>query len=314
MTRGDREEPEPYEPNTFDIPASVTRESTTPVSYLDRTQAEGPRTPVRTGSDRQSRERQLVFLRDRGYRVSAQERELLVEIGKFRTIAVSDLLEYRYQRNSSRLRQDLVHLKSQNLLRERRVLLGGEKGKVSLVVLTREGKQLAQQSVEPSRKQTLYAGFVKPQELAHDAALYRMYQTERALIDKRGGVISRVILDFELKRRIYRPLAKTRKLPPLAYARRQHEVAAQNGLQVVEGKIPLPDLRIEYQPQEGGLEKVDLELATEHYHGRHAASKLKAGFKVYADSRSAARLNAALTYGRATIYDGPELTAEILSL
>jgi hypothetical protein len=102
--------------------------------------------------------------------------------------------------------------------------------------------------------------------------------------------------------------------PPLQYARRQAEIAIENRLKVVEGKIPLPDLRIEYQTVEGELARIDLELATEHYHGGHAAGKLKAGFKVYADRHSASRLNAALSYGRGSTYDGPELTAKILSL
>ena len=96
-------------------------------------------------------------------------------------------------------------------------------------------------------------------------------------------------------------------MPALQYARRQAEIAAENRLKVVEGKIPLPDLRIEYQTVEGEVAKVDPELATEHYHGGHAAGKLKAGFKVYADRHSASRLNVALSYGRSSTYDGPEL-------
>lgn len=123
-----------------------------------------------------------------------------------------------------------------------------------------------------------------------------------------------VVLDCELKRDVYKPLAKARNLPPLEYRKRQAEVAADSGLKVVEGKIPLPDLRIEYETADGEIAKVDLELATEHYRGANAAGKLRAGFKVYADRASAARLNAWLTYGRSSIYDGPELTATILSL
>src|SRR5216684_4255059 len=43
-----------------------------------------------------SRDRELVIVRDRAYRISGQERALMTELGKFRTIAVSDLAEYRY--------------------------------------------------------------------------------------------------------------------------------------------------------------------------------------------------------------------------
>ena len=140
-----------------------------------------------------------------------------------------------------------------------------------------------------------------------------MYQVEAAEIEKRGGSVKRIVLDYELKKNVYKPLAKARNLPPLEYAKRQAE-AADNELKVIDGKIPLPDLRIEYETAEGDMAKVDLELVTEHYHGAHAAGKLKAGFKVYADRASASRLNASLTYGRSSVYDGPELTATILFL
>ena len=193
-------------------------------------------------------------------------------------------------------------------------MAGKGQERLSVLVLTGEGKLLIQQESRAHPEQRFYAGFVKPQEVAHDAAIYRMYRTEAAQIEKRGGTIQRVVLDYELKNKVYRPLAKARNLPPLEYAMRQAEVAADHRLKVVDGKIPLPDLRIEYQSTEGELAKVDLELATEHYHGAHAAGKLKAGFKVYADRTCASRLNASLTYGRSSVYEGPELTATILSL
>jgi hypothetical protein len=61
---------------------------------------------------------------------------------------------------------------------------------------------------------------------------------------------------------------------------KRREVAAENGLEVVNGKIPLPDLRIEYQTRDGELAKVDLELATDHYKASRIAEKARAGFVV----------------------------------
>jgi hypothetical protein len=261
-----------------------------------------------------SRSRDLVFVRNRSYRISSAERELMTEVGKFRTIAVADLARHRYSNEPGKLRQDLLNLKAQKLVRQRRVMAGKGQEKLSVLVLTREGKHLVQQEYRAPRGQRFYAGLVKPREVAHDAAIYRMYQIEAAEIEKPGGSVKRIVLDYELKKNVYKPLAKARNLPPLEYAKRQAEVAADNGLKVIDGKIPLPDLRIEYETAEGDMAKVDLELATEHYRGAHAAGKLKAGFKVYADRASASRLNAWLTYGRSSVYDGPELTAAILSL
>ena len=75
-------------------------------------------------------------------------------------------------------------------------------------VLTKEGKRLAERQGDHPSEQQFYAGFVKPQEIAHDVALYRMYQAEAAEIEKGGGTIRRVVLDFELKKSIYAPLVK----------------------------------------------------------------------------------------------------------
>ena len=74
----------------------------------------------------------------------------------------------------------------------------------------------------------------------------------------------------------------------------------------MRGKIPLPDLPIEYETREGEMARADLELATEHYRGRNLAEKARAGFPIYAHAQDAAALRRVL--------DQRELTAEILSL
>ena len=75
---------------------------------------------------------------------------------------------------------------------------------------------------------------------------------------------------------------------------------------MVRGKIPLPDLRIEYETRGGEVARVDLELVTEHYRGRTLAEKVCAGFSIYAHAQDAAGLR--------RVMDQRELTAEILSL
>ena len=83
-----------------------------------------------------------------------------------------------------------------------------------------------------------------------------MYQVEAAEIEKRGGSVKRIVLDYQLKKNVYKPLAKARNLPPLEYAKRQAEVAGQTmNLKVVDDKIPLPDLGIEYETSEGNMAK-----------------------------------------------------------
>jgi hypothetical protein len=173
-------------------------------------------------------------------------------------------------------------------------------------VLTKAGKDLLRRYDKETREagQALYAGFVKPRETAHDSAIYRMYRAEAAYIAKEGGRVKRVILDFELKKKAYSPLAKARRVSLEEYKRKQREIADQFGLKVVDGKIRLPDLRIEYQKANGEEARVDLELATEHYRGDHMAAKEGAGFKIYAESRS---FPPGGSYGRSSVFDDHEI-------
>jgi hypothetical protein len=132
-----------------------------------------------------------------------------------------------------------------------------------------------------------------------------MYQAEKSKIEAAGGRVRRVVLDYEFKRRLYSELGRAQHLPRREYALRQAEVARQNQLAVVRGKIPLPDLRIEYETSEGLRRHVDLELATHHYRGSQMRDKARAGFKMYASKCDAPRLSAAFD---------PEFVAQILTL
>jgi sortase (surface protein transpeptidase) len=129
---------------------------------------------------------------------------------------------------------------------------------------------------------------------------------EAAGIRIQEGKIRRVVLDYELKKRVYSPLAKARNLTPEEFRQRQQEVAQANGQIVVEGKIPLPDLRIEYETGEGERAKIDLELATGHYKASQLAGKIAARFKIYIGGSTSSRSG--------VVQDERELTAAILSL
>ena len=252
-----------------------------------------------------SRQHALVRMRGHVYRTSPAERETLHDIGRFRTVTLADLALHRYQGEAARMQQDLRSLRAQGLIQTRTVWSGPKSEKLAVVALTKQGKELLERRSLPS-EQALYAGFVKPAEVRHDAAIYRMYQAEKQKIEQAGGRLRRVVLDYELKQKVYSPLAKARRLPPLDYARHQAEVAQQNGLTVIEGKIPLPDLRVEYETPAGDLAHVDLELATGHYHGPALQAKAEAGFKMYAVDGSASKLSRVL--------EEREITASILSL
>jgi hypothetical protein len=246
--------------------------------------------------------------------LSLAQRAALREIGRFRTVSAQDFVRIQYRGDLGAWRQDFARLKSQGLAEQRSVVvathskrLGKQVRSISVVVLTKKGKELVRRADKGARSagQAIYAGFVKPREVAHDAAIYRMYQAEAARIESAGGRVRRVVLDFELKKRAYSPLAKARNLGPLEYARKQVEVARDNCLKVVQGKIRFPDLRIEYETAGGDAARVDLELATEHYRGDHMAAKDRAGFKIYAESASFPRFGG--SYGRSPAHDHDHL-------
>src|SRR5205807_1385267 len=83
-------------------------------------------------------------------------------------------------------------------------------------------------------------------------------------------------------------------------------IAERHGLKLIRRKIPVPDLRIEYQTQEHEQARVDLELATEHYRFRNLAQKVAAGFSMYARADELSNLR--------RVMDERELVAQIMSL
>lgn len=228
-------------------------------------------------------------------RLSSSEEKTLWDAGRFRIVATQDLAREHYNGNHSRLQKDLTHLAQLKLIERHTVPTSNRGGRLSVVTLTRAGKNLvsAAELNQAGSKQAIYAGVVKPRESTHDSAIYRMYLAEARRIEAEGGHVRRVILDYEFKKDVYSVLAREHDLPPLAQAERQREVADDNQLPVVEGHVVFPDLRVEYEMPDGELRHIDLELATRNYRAAHIRSKAAGGFKVYVDS-SSGRLAAVL--------------------
>jgi hypothetical protein len=235
------------------------------------------------------------FLRD-------SEMRTLVDIGTFRTLAVNDLAKHRYAGNRALAQAEVRNLVREGFLRIRTL----HPSKAVYAALTRRGKELLDRRKTQGDRQTYYAHFVKPRELRHDAAIYRLYQEVAARIAREGGHVRRVVLDFELKKSINPKAAKLASLPEAEREKRRRQIAHDHGLTVVDGKIPLPDLRIEYETAEREQTKVDVELATSDYHRHSLAAKARAGFSMYALHEDVGPLRRAI--------DDPELTKDIFSL
>jgi hypothetical protein len=243
------------------------------------------------------------LLRDHTFLLRESELRSMIELAKFRVVAAADLARFAYASDSARTERDVQRLKNQGLVSERTLATSGRKT-LRVFTLTETGKRLVQNSGRVPEDQWLYHGIVKPREAKHDAELYRLYQTEGARIENAGGKPLRVLLDYELKRNLNRDRAKLGEQS--GDPEQIERLAEKHGLVVVDGKIPLPDMRIEYQTAELELARVDLELATRHYRPRGVAQKARAGFSLYTHREDASRLR--------RILDDQELTARILAL
>ena len=243
------------------------------------------------------------YVRDHEYLLRGSEVYTLSELGRFRVVAPSDLAKHAYAGDSARMQRDIRRLKEQSLLTERTLETSGKKT-LRVLTLTKQGAKLLRKTNRLPDEQETYHGLVKPREAKHDADLYRLYQKEASRIERAGGKPLRVILDYELKRDLYRDLVALgpQKDDPDA----KGLTAEKHHLQAVNGKIPLPDLRIEYENAQGELSRVDLELATRHYRPRGLAAKARAGFSLYSHPEDASRLR--------RILNDQDLTEGILAL
>jgi hypothetical protein len=253
--------------------------------------------------DERSDPARAYYVRDRTYLLRNSEMHSLNEIGKFRVIAVSDLAKYTYDGDRERMERDIRALSRQSLVRDNTLEIS-QKKTLRVVTLTKAGHRVLKNTNQVADSQPIYHGFVKPREVKHDADLYRLYQKEVARIERGGGRPVRVLLDYELKRNLNHDLALLG--PEKDDLDRKGEVAEKHYLKLVDGKIPVPDLRVEYETSELELRHVDLELATRDYRPRAMAAKSAAGFSMYARPEDASRLRRVL--------DEREITAEILTL
>lgn len=239
----------------------------------------------------------------RTFLLRESEAQAMADLGTFRVVAARDLSDYAYSGDAPRMEKELRHLERHGLVVERTLPTSGQNS-LRVVGLTKLGKRLLRNTNLLIDNQAVYHGIVKPREAKHDAELYRVFHAEASRIESAGGRPLRVILDYELKRHLNRE--RERLGERRNDAREIATLAERHGLAVVNGKIPLPDMRIEYQTADLELSRIDLELATRHYRPRGVAEKAKAGFALYGPREDAPRLR--------RILDNQELTARIFAL
>ena len=241
--------------------------------------------------------------RDREYSLRESEVRTLTDLGKFRVVPEDDLASFGYQGNYTQIASDIRSLTRQGLV-EQRTIEGHSSYSTKVLTLTKGGHRLLERAQLVSSRQATYHGLVKPKEARHDSDLYRLYQKVAREIERSGGKVRRVVLDFELKRDLYQALSRMRPDKDPRYER--IFIANQFDLKVVDDKIPIPDLRIEYEDDCRDVCRLDLEIATRDYRPQGLGEKAKAGFHMFARQQDHAKLRRVL--------DTQEISARIFAL
>ncbi len=234
---------------------------------------------------------------------SADQRRAFEAIGKFRTVNIKDLGGERIGR------LDVQSLINRGFAQRQVVTHVRTRTQYSVVVLTKAGRnylrKIEKQKPEAQRQQ-YYAGFVKPAEVRHDLGVYRMYQMEKERIEREGGTVKRVVLDFELKRKLFSEMNRA--------GGSKRAAAEKYDIRIINGKLAIPDCRIEFETRDQKISKVDLELTTGDYKPGQLAAKEAAGFKMYRSGSGGIGISAPHSGAGAPAQWDPEHVADLLSL
>ena len=257
-----------------------------------------------------------------GMQLRPEEKRTMLELGRFRVVRTGDLADALYNGKQRKLDEDLSYLRSKGLVTTRHINLRRD-GKrrtierVEVATLTKDGRAWLRKSGEVPQGQTVYAGFVKPRELEHDSLIYRAYHKEAEKIEERGGTSLRVKLDFEIKADVQKAIYAERKAGPKRdMAAIKQQVAKQQELPFVDGKIQIPDARIEYDREPKAGEDLDqgsrtghedIEVLTAAYSAGHLRAKAQAGFRAYAAGADRASISA-------KIEDDHDMMRDVLDL
>ena len=251
------------------------------------------------------RERTEIHDGDRSYSLRPSEIHTLTEVGKFRVVAVEDIAKHAYAGDRSRLDSDLRNLIHQRLV-ERRDTSVLKKESQQVLTLTKEGKRLIRRHGFVARWTSHLLGLCEAKRSGSRCCLIPPISQGRRRDRTQRWQGTPIQLDYELKEKLYRKLGQAQGRGEEQIHGMKEALARQLHLPVVNGKVSFPDLRIEYANQEMEISRVDLELATGHYHAGHLAEKARAGFQIYARPEDAVGLR--------RVRDDREIMTAILSL
>ena len=247
--------------------------------------------PRRTDGHRREHDARKAQPRNRRTR-TIRDRDAIADVGMYRAVAYKDISEHHYDNHPYVTRRAVNRMVRDGLLEEHEAT-GPQGHTFTVLTATARGRDAAHRAALDAGhvpEQETWTGLVKPAELSHDTAVYRAVLDERARIEAEGGRVVRVRLDAELKSLVATATEKARAEGGDRAADDAKRAAAQElGLPMQDTRVMYPDAQLEIEDADGVSGRVNVEIASDHYHAAAIVAKAGAGFALHGSSRSATR-------------------------
>ena len=221
-----------------------------------------------------------------------RKRTATADVGMYRAVAYQDLSDTHFDGHPYATRRAVDQLVRRGHVREHQAE-GPHGGTYTVLTATPTGARAAHRAAQAhghDAGQQTWSGIVKTADLSHDTAVYRAATHEQARIEMAGGRVTRVRIDAELKQHVARATETARAAGGRRAAdKARHTTAQALGLPVQDDRVMYPDAQLEIEDREGRSGRVNVEIASEHYHSAAIAAKAGAGFAMHGSSSRAAR-------------------------
>ena len=268
------------------------RDDTPTPRLRDKRQPKAPPREDRARDERRTGHRREHDAREPARSLGARKRAATADVGMYRAVSYKDLSDTHFDGHPYATRRAVDQMVRQGLVREHQAE-GPHGGAYTVLTATPHGARSAQRAARDAGHdagQQTWSGLVKPAELSHDTAVYRAATHERERIEAGGGRVTRVRIDAELKQYVARATETARAAGGRRAADEARRTAAQAlGLPVQDGRVMYPDAQLELKDREGRSGRVNVEIASEHYHAAAIAAKAGAGFAMHGSSGRAMR-------------------------
>ena len=219
-------------------------------------------------------------------------RAAIADIGLYRAVSYTDLSAQHFDGHPYTTRRLVTQMTRAGLIEEHEAT-GPHGNTFTVLTATARGKDAAHRAAVDAghaAEQQTWTGLVKPAELSHDTAVYRAALDERARIEAADGRVVRVRLDAELKSLVATATEKARaEGGDRAADDAKRAAATELGLPMQDGHVMYPDAQLDIEDADGRSGRVNVEIASDHYHAAAIAAKAGAGFAMHGSSRSATR-------------------------